>query len=516
MWKGAIARNVGLLTAANLLMRGVGMLFQVYLTARVGAAGVGLLQLITAVQFFAMTLGTSGLRVAALTLTAEEYGYRRFGGVRQAMVWCLGAGLALSTLVGGLLLVLAEPVAVLWVRDVQAIKSLRLLGITLPVNCLSAVLAGCFTACGQVRKLVAVEIGDKIATVGITMLLLRRGVAGDLAHACASIVAGNALAAAGSVTVLLVLLYRWLRNLEGERASGMGGRLWRIAVPVALSDYLRSGLSTLEQFLIPWGFARNSGSSSQAMADYGTIHGMVFPILMFPSTVLGAVSDVLVPELARRRAQGNRERIESLIRRCLVLGLFYGAAVAGLLYVLASPLGEGIYHSADAGRYLKCFAPLAVMLYLDLIVDGMHKGLGQQVYCVRVNTITSVLDVALLFFLLPRFGVAGYYWSFVLSHGVNFYLSIGKLLSVSGARLPWGQVCRGMAAAGVAAAVVAKVVEIGEGLEQVLLVGGIYLALTALLLLLTAPVDTGGRGAYNGKKRKGENRAGDPSHSASL
>ena len=289
------------------------------------------------------------------------------------------------------------------------------------------------------------------------------------------------------------------------------GRLWRIAVPVALSDYLRSGLSTLEQFLIPWGFARNSGSSSQAMADYGTIHGMVFPILMFPSTVLGAVSDVLVPELARRRAQGNRERIESLVRRCLVLGLFYGAAVAGLLYVLASPLGEGIYHSADAGRYLKCFAPLAVMLYLDLIVDGMHKGLGQQVYCVRVNTITSVLDVALLFFLLPRFGVAGYYWSFVLSHGVNFYLSIGKLLSVSGARLPWGQVCRGMAAAGVAAAVVAKVVEIGEGLEQVLLVGGIYLALTALLLLLTAPVDTGGRHAYNGKKRKGENRAGDPS-----
>ena len=294
------------------------------------------------------------------------------------------------------------------------------------------------------------------------------------------------------------------------------GRLWRIAVPVALSDYLRSGLSTLEQFLIPWGFARNSGSSSQAMADYGTIHGMVFPILMFPSTVLGAVSDVLVPELARRRAQGNRERIESLVRRCLVLGLFYGAAVAGLLYVLSSPLGEGIYHSADAGRYLKCFAPLAVMLYLDLIVDGMHKGLGQQVYCVRVNTITSVLDVALLFFLLPRFGVAGYYWSFVLSHGVNFYLSIGKLLAVSGARLPWGQVCRGMAAAGVAAAVVAKVVEIGEGLEQVLLVGGIYLALTALLLLLTAPVDTGGRHAYNGKKRKGENRAGDPSHSASL
>ena len=89
---GTIAKNVGLLTAANLLMRGVGMLFQVYLTGQVGAAGVGLLQLIVTVQLFAMTLGTSGLRVAALYLSAEEYGLRRFSGVRQAISWCLGRG----------------------------------------------------------------------------------------------------------------------------------------------------------------------------------------------------------------------------------------------------------------------------------------------------------------------------------------------------------------------------------------------------------------------------------------
>ena len=104
---GTIAKNVGLLTAANLLMRGVGMLFQVYLTGQVGAAGVGLLQLIVTVQLFAMTLGTSGLRVAALYLSAEEYGLRRFSGVRQAISWCLGAGLVLSALVGAALAALA-------------------------------------------------------------------------------------------------------------------------------------------------------------------------------------------------------------------------------------------------------------------------------------------------------------------------------------------------------------------------------------------------------------------------
>lgn len=431
--KPTIAQNVGLLTAANLLMRGVSMLFQVYLTARVGAAGVGLLQLILSVNLFAVTLGTSGLRVAALYLSAEAYGLRRYGGVRQAMVWCLTAGLLLSALVGGAMMALAEPLALSVVGDLRAVLSLRLLGLTLPLSCLSMILSGCFTACGQVRTLVAVEVGDKAATVVLTMLLLQQGIAGDLAHACAAIVGGNALAAVGSVAVLLGLLRRWLGKLDGGGAMpDMGRRLLGIAGPVAVSDYLRSGLGTLEQFLIPWGLGRFGGSHTQAMADYGVIHGMVFPVLMFPCTVLYAVADVLVPELARCRAEENQRRIRHVAGRCLRQGFLYAAAVAALLWLLAMPLGQLLYRSDDAGRYLRLFAPAVVMLYLDCLVDGMHKGLGQQVYTVRVNTLTSILDVALLYLLLPRWGIAGYYVSFWVSHGVNFYLSIRRLGELTG------------------------------------------------------------------------------------
>lgn len=431
--KPTIAQNVGLLTAANLLMRGVSMLFQVYLTARVGAAGVGLLQLILSVNLFAVTLGTSGLRVAALYLSAEAYGLRRYGGVRQAMVWCLTAGLLLSALVGGAMMAFAEPLALSVVGDLRAVLSLRLLGLTLPLSCLSMILSGCFTACGQVRTLVAVEVGDKAATVVLTMLLLQQGIAGDLAHACAAIVGGNALAAVGSVAVLLGLLRRWLGKLDGGGAMpDMGRRLLGIAGPVAVSDYLRSGLGTLEQFLIPWGLGRFGGSHTQAMADYGVIHGMVFPVLMFPCTVLYAVADVLVPELARCRAEENQRRIRHVAGRCLRQGFLYAAAVAAVLWLLAMPLGQLLYRSDDAGRYLRLFAPAVVMLYLDCLVDGMHKGLGQQVYTVRVNTLTSILDVALLYLLLPRWGIAGYYVSFWVSHGVNFYLSIRRLGKLAG------------------------------------------------------------------------------------
>lgn len=33
------------------------------------------------------------------------------------------------------------------------------------------------------------------------------------------------------------------------------------------------------------------------------------------------------------------------------------------------------------GRYLRIFAPMVLMLYLDAIVDGMLKGLAEQLSC---------------------------------------------------------------------------------------------------------------------------------------
>ena len=483
-------RSTLLLTLANLAMRGVTMMFQAYLSGQVGAAGVGLLQLILTVNAFAITVGTSGIRVAAMYLSAEEYGLRRLHGVRQAMVWCVGAGLALSALVGAVMAAFAQPLALYWVKDLQAEASLQLLGLTLPLTCLSTILTGYFTACGQVKRLVAVEIADRVASVGLTVWLLNRGVSGDLSHACVSIVGGSALASLGSVAVLLVMMLRDLRPYAGHHERlGMGRRLRRLCVPVALNDYLRSGLGTLEQFLIPYGLTRSGGSRTQALADYGTIHGMVFPVMMLPSTVLFSVADLLVPALARCRAEQNQARLQRITNRCLAYSCVFAAAVAGLLYVLAEPLGLLLYGSHTAGQYLKLFAPLVPILYLDCIVDGMHKGLGQQIYCVRVNTLTNLLDVIFLFLLLPRYGIGGYFFTYTLTHVLNFYLSIRKLLQLSGAAPGWRFLLSVAFSVLAAAAVVVCFIPTVPRWSNVLVCGGVYLTLLPLLLTLTGCVD---------------------------
>ena len=394
------------------------MSFQIYLSGVIGAAGLGLLQLVAAVGTLGMTLGLSGVRTAVMYLCAEEYGKRRPGGMQHVMRLCILWSGVFSILTAAALWGFSDRLAAVWLKDLRAASGLRILALSLPVECLVCVLCGYFTACGKLRRLACVEVAERL-------------------------------------------------------------------VSLALGDYLRSGLRTLEQLLIPLGLERSGGSTGSAMAAYGTIHAMVFPILMFPAAIIFSLSELLIPELAHCRAEGNSRRILHLTGRSLRLGPVFACGVSALQFLLARPLGMLFYQSEEAGHYLRLFAPLIVILYADALVDGMCKGLGQQAANVRNNTITSLLDVALLYLLLPRWGIGGYFFTFVLTHALNFYLSLRLLLDASGSALPLGPLAKTALCALASAAACLLLPERGPWLLQILRTCGLFLAAYLPLLYLT-------------------------------
>jgi len=484
----SLVRGTLLLTAANLAIRSVSMLFQIYLSSCIGAAGLGLMQLISSVWILAMTFGSSGIRVAAMYLVAEEYGRKRPGGVRSAVRWCMTCGFILSSVAGLLLFRLAPWLSEVWISDFRAASSLRLLALFLPISCLTSVMTGYFTACGKIRQMVVIELAERLASVLLTVVLLRFWATGDPERSCCAIYAGSAITCAASFFIMYAIYRRDCSGCSPTRPDlGMGRRLLRLCLPLAANDYLRSGLSTLENLLIPHGLRQFGNSGYDAMSIYGVIHGMVFPVITFASVILFSLADVLVPELARCRVTGNKERIRHLTEKCLRFGFVFASAVAGLLFCLAGPIGQLFYRSTEAGRYIALFAPMILVLYLDNIVDGMHKGLGQQIYCVRYNSLTSFLDVLLLFFLLPRWGIGGFLFSFTVSHLLNFWLSLRRLVHVTGHRisLPF------LAKAPLPAATAALLVRLLHQNEPVSGIHTVLLALIyglcwALLILLTA------------------------------
>ena len=77
-----------LLTGANFLLRLAGMSFQVYLSSRIGAAGIGLLQLVLSVAALAFTVGSAGIRTCATYLSAGELGRGNGGNLSGVLAGC--------------------------------------------------------------------------------------------------------------------------------------------------------------------------------------------------------------------------------------------------------------------------------------------------------------------------------------------------------------------------------------------------------------------------------------------
>jgi stage V sporulation protein B len=423
-----------LLTFVNLLLRFVGTGFQVYLSRRIGPSGVGLLQLVMSVGSLAMVAGMAGIRTAAMYLTAEELGKHHPENTGQVLPGCFLYSILFSGTAGAILFSFAPAIAGKWIGDLRVLSSLRLLAACIPATCLCGVMTGYFTAANRIGTLAVVEIAEQLLSITVTMAALNLWAGTDAGRACFCVVLGSSTGA--MLTLLCLVFLRIREKLSGAVSIPVRSRLLQAALPLATGDLLKSGINTTENLMVPKQLAKNT-HISDPLAEFGRVSGMVFPVIMFPACILYALAELLIPELARCSAAGSRSRISYLVRRSLKITMLYGIFFAGLIILLADPLCQKLYGNREVTGYLKLYGLLIPMLYCDAITDAMTKGLGQQKICVRYNILTAAMDVLFLYLLLPKYGMAGYYASFLITHLLNFALSLRLLLKISGVTLPF-------------------------------------------------------------------------------
>ena len=417
-----------MLTGVNLLLRFAGTAFQVYISNRIGAAGVGLLQLVMSVGMLAMVAGMAGIRTTSMYLTAEELGKKKPGTVTWVLSSCIGYSIVCSAVISGALYIFAPYLASHWVGDIRTIGAIRLYAAFLPVSCLCGVMTGYFTAANRIGTLAAVELAEQAVSMVATFLILNLWAGTDSARACQGLILGSGTGAC--LTLIALCILRLLERSPVDPRIPITRRLLRCAVPLGFADVTKAGISTTENLMVPKRLSRYPAENNP-LAAFGMVCGMVFPVMMFPAAILYALAELLLPELARCSAAGSTERIRYLVQRSLRSTMIYGFFFCAMMVRLADFLCVRLYENPEVGTYLQRYSLLIPILYCDAITDAMTKGLGQQKACVRYNIATSALDVALLYWLLPRYGMTGYFWSFLVTHALNFLLSLRRLLRIS-------------------------------------------------------------------------------------
>ena len=328
--------DTAMLTIAALFMRTVGVSFNVYLTNQLGAAGIGLFQLVMTVFSMAITFASSGIRLAATRLVVDAISKDQ-ADVKKVLRRCLLSILLVAFAVALILYASADLISQHWLYDSRTTRPLRLLSLSLPFIAMSSALSGYFTAIRRAGAYAGVQVLEQLVRVASTAGFLHMLSSRGLEASCIAVVLGSCVSDLISFLISF-LLSRWTVRRQRNQYRAMphlNRRLLRIAVPDAVGAWVRSILLTIEHLLIPIGFKKSGISSENALATYGTIHAMTLPVLLFPSCILNSLASLLVPEIAEYHALHQTKRIDGIINRVLYAALLFSLLVAGIFYAYA-------------------------------------------------------------------------------------------------------------------------------------------------------------------------------------
>lgn len=439
---GSLTRDTLLLTANSLIIQGMSLLLNVLITRRLGPEAMGISTLIFSFYGFVIILANGNVFTSTSRFVSEEIG-KGCGDADKILSYSLTFGVTLSSLAAAALCIFSQPLGMKFLHSPDSVWAIRLLGLSLPLATVGSCLKGYFHARRSVKKPCISDILE--STVKLAVLysfvqwLIPEGRSNVFTAISVSIIAGEIVSC-----FYLSLSYARSRNPalahcpEGRRATiPCFGKYLLAILPIVVSGYTFVLLSGANEALVPLTLLQYSGSSGVALAQYGVFEGIVMQVIFFPSILLQSLSTILVPEFARLNMSGEESRLKFIAAKVIRQGLCWSIFVGLFLLFQGENLGALTCDDPLAGWTLKLLCPIVPFIYLEMLLEGILKGMGRQNFCTLNSAVEYVIRISCVLVFVPLTGFPGILISYFASNITCNIVRIVAVVKAAGLRFDW-------------------------------------------------------------------------------
>ncbi|MDR0404497.1 MAG: oligosaccharide flippase family protein [Oscillospiraceae bacterium] len=438
MKKRNFITNSLILTATSVIAKTIGLVFRSFMSEKVGSEGVGLYALVCSIYFFFASFSVSGMSLAVTRLVSDSMARDDLRGARSTFRKCLGLSIFAGVSSSFALFYFSEFIAREFLGDQRAIVSLRVLSVALPFIAFSACFRGYFYASGHIVKTASEQLMEQAIEIIVFIVLIARVESQNVEQACLAIVTGTTVAEAISCMYSYLMYLFYITKikmhksflLKSSKKQRVFRKIFKISVPITASTCVKAGLGAAENMLIPSGLHSFGSSFEKSLSDYGMINGMVMPIIAFPAVLVSAFSNLLVSEISKENTLNNKISIQRISSRVLRFTMIFSAFIMGLFWIFSDIIGGYIYKSQECSGYLFLLCPFIPIAYVSDVINGILKGLNQQMHYLLYSIINSIVCIILLYFLLPWQGMKGLIITIFAGEILNFTLTAFRLTKI--------------------------------------------------------------------------------------
>lgn len=373
MDKARIIKAVAVITVFSIITRALGFFFRIYLSWELGAELLGVYQVASAVLGVLMTMIGSGLPLALSKQTAIYNADNKHTNIWGSTSATLFISLGLALFICSVVFFFRDFFGAFF-ADTRCIIILLTLLPAVIFSVFHSVLRG--TMWGQ-KKFFWVGLTELIEQIVriIAFFVLALWLTKDWDGATN---AGVSLSAGCFVSsIIVVVIYFAIGNKLGPPKNEYG-KILKSATPVTGVRVAASLMQPLIAIIIPMQMVAGGYTSDIAMAEFGIAIGMTMPLLFLPSTLVGSLATVLLPELANNLAKNERSTASNQVQSAFAFSIFISMLIVPLYMGMSEDIGLFIYNNAKSGYYLLLSAWIMVPLSLSNISSTILNAMGLE------------------------------------------------------------------------------------------------------------------------------------------
>ena len=289
-------KNGLILTISTLFLRLIAVLFNIFLSNKISSSLLGTFGIILSVFAFFLTIALSGINVHNI--------------IKSCFKYCIFFSL-LSIFI---MIIFSPYITNNILNNTISINLLYILAIALPFCSLSSCLNGYFMAYEKIKTVIISQVIEILMQISIILLFYYNNFFANNYQICFALVISTVIA---DICSFVYLIYYY--NIDYKKSftntnyqSNFIKEICKISLPVALTTYIKSGLSTLKNTLIPLALVQYGLSHNEALSYYGLISSTVMSLILFPLTFIQSYSNLLIPKLSKYNINTDLNKMSNI------------------------------------------------------------------------------------------------------------------------------------------------------------------------------------------------------------
>lgn len=431
-----------ILTLTGIISRIIGFFYRIFLSHHIGEEGMGIYQLLAPVMALSFSLTCAGIQTSISKYTASYIAKNDQKSALRILLSGFALSMTLSVLTTCFLYQNAALIAVSFLTEARCEPLVRIYALSLPFACIHSCINGYYYGLKKSMLPSVSQLAEQLARVGSVFAIYsyseHMGAEPSIAVTMLGILIGEICSTLVSIFALYLYLaknsspagYVSEKTPRTQIASAYirhFSEMLKMAVPLVANRLTINLLQSVEAVQIPNRLIMSGMSKSLALANYGVLTGMTYPLILFPSAVTSSVSVLLLPYISEAGAKGAFGRIKAAIRKSILACLLLGSFCCVVFLLFGPFLGKLLFDSELAGTYIQILSIACPLLYLSGILTSILHGLGKALQAFCFNVVCLALRLLFVFFAIPCIGMFGYLIGIFASELVLILLMLSSL-----------------------------------------------------------------------------------------